>query len=190
MRARAAVVLVLSVLSLLVAGPASASPGPIDRPGSLFKNSLTKASHAATVTPAAAPAMRVAPAKAPAPSAMAVYQSRVLTLSNIERSQRGLRPLALSSCADGFADRWASQIAANGALSHQSLTTVLGSCHANRAGENVAYGNVTADQMVAMWMASPGHRANLLNPNYTHLGVGSVQTSNGRVYGVQDFLTL
>jgi uncharacterized protein YkwD len=57
-------------------------------------------------------------------------------------------------------------------------------------GENVAYGNVTPEQLVAMWMASPGHRANLLKPGFTHIGVGAVATAAGRVYGVQVFLTL
>ena len=57
-------------------------------------------------------------------------------------------------------------------------------------GENVGYGNVTPEQMVAMWMASAGHRANLLRPEYTHLGVGAAATATGRWYGTQVFARL
>jgi uncharacterized protein YkwD len=49
---------------------------------------------------------------------------------------------------------------------------------------------VTADEMMAMWMGSTGHRANILNATYTHIGVGIARTSTGRVYGTQNFLTL
>jgi uncharacterized protein YkwD len=45
------------------------------------------------------------------------------------------------------------------------------------AGENLAWGTGstgTADGIVAMWLASPPHRANLLNPSYTRVGVGSL----------------
>jgi len=46
----------------------------------------------------------------------------------------------------------------------------MSACGARGAGENVVYGNVTADQMVAMWMNSAGHRANILNGAFTLLG--------------------
>lgn len=62
-------------------------------------------------------------------------------------------------------------------------------CAARGASENIACGNVTADQMVTMWMNSPGHRANILNGSFTHIGIGAAKTSAGRWYGVQDFIT-
>jgi uncharacterized protein YkwD len=107
---------------------------------------------------------------------------------NAERAKQNLKPLSASSCADGFAESWAPVIQRNGALSHQSLSPILTNCHASNAGENVAYGNVTADQMMNMWMNSAGHRANLLNPNYTGIGIAAVTDSSGRWYGVQDFV--
>lgn len=124
-----------------------------------------------------------------APATAQGYQDRVLTLTNKERTRRGLRPLALSTCADGFADPWARTLAGRHALAHQQLRPILSACKARRVGENVAHGNRTADQMVQMWLASPGHRANLLNPAFTHLGVGAVVTGTGRWFGVQVFLT-
>ena len=61
-------------------------------------------------------------------------------------------------------------------------------CRASRVGENIAYGTVSADQMVAMWMRSPGHRANILSSHFTHLGVAAATTATGRTYGTQNFL--
>ena len=52
-------------------------------------------------------------------------------------------------------------------------------------GENLAYGQTSADQAVAEWMASPGHRANIMG-NYSRIGIGIFQT-NGRTYWVQLF---
>lgn len=124
------------------------------------------------------------------PTATVSYADRVLALTNAERTSRGLRALTFSSCAGGFADRWATSLAATGLLSHQSLSPILSTCAARSVGENVAFGNVSAQTLVQMWMDSPGHRANILNAGFTHLGVGDTTTSTGRVYGVQVFLTL
>ena len=40
------------------------------------------------------------------------------------------------------------------------------------SGENIAMGQFTPGQVVAQWLESPGHRANILNPKYTDIGVG------------------
>jgi uncharacterized protein YkwD len=79
-------------------------------------------------------------------------------------------------------------MAATNTLVHQSLSPML-RCPARTAGENIAYGNVSADQMMTMWMNSPGHRANILNPSFTRIGVGAVRTSSGRWWATQDFVT-
>jgi len=49
-------------------------------------------------------------------------------------------------------------------------------------GENIAAGNATAAATVEQWMNSPGHRANILNAKFTHIGVG-YQHSAGSTYG-------
>jgi uncharacterized protein YkwD len=139
------------------------------------------AARPAVAAPAGAPLTRLA---------VASYDDRVLALSNARRAAHGLRPLAASACADRFADSWAAQLARAGTLSHQPLRPVLTACRARRAAENVAFGHVSPEQLVALWMASPGHRTNLLAPASTHLGVGSVVQPGGRVYGVQVFLTV
>ena len=46
------------------------------------------------------------------------------------------------------------------------------------AAENIAKGQSTPQQVVNAWMNSQGHRANILNKNYTHIGVGYVKSGN------------
>lgn len=52
--------------------------------------------------------------------------------------------------------------------------------------ENVASGQ-QPNQVVAAWMNSPGHRANILNPRYTEIGVGFARDASGRSYFTQNF---
>jgi uncharacterized protein YkwD len=49
------------------------------------------------------------------------------------------------------------------------------------AGENIAYGHRTVSDVMAEWMQSPGHRQNILNPAYKHVGYG-VASHGGRLY--------
>lgn len=124
------------------------------------------------------------------PSGAEAYQQRLLVLVNQERGNRGLRPLAMAACSDAYANRWADSMARRGVMEHQPLRPILDACRARGVAENVAYGNVTADRMMQMWMNSPGHRTNILRPEMTHIGLGSTMRADGRVYGCQVFLSL
>ncbi len=191
MRLRSLAVAVLTAVALVpvtgsVASAAETTPSPtVSGVTKTYKTSAVQRAKRAARTTVAAPTVAVPVAS----STTVSYADRVLALTNAERSARGLRPLALSPCADGFADAWAVKLAATGALSHQAMSPIMTTCRASRAGENVAYGNVTPEGMVKMWMDSAGHRANILNAGYTHLGVGTTTTSSG-TYGVQVFVTL
>ena len=55
-------------------------------------------------------------------------------------------------------------------------------------GENIAYGQKTPEQVMEGWMNSQGHRANILNPNFTAIGVGYYQNSRGVSYWTQLFV--
>lgn len=114
------------------------------------------------------------------------YASRILVLVNVQRARYGLRPVYASPCATRIAAPWTTYMARTNTLKHQSLTPIL-NCPARYAGENIAYGNVTADQMMTMWMNSAGHRANILNPRFNRLGIGAVRTTTGRWWATQDF---
>lgn len=128
----------------------------------------------------------------PMPSASAeTYTQALLRYTNYERGKAHLPALKISYCVKGrFADTWSRHLAATRTLTHQSLSPIMTQCHGNAAGENIAFGNVTPQRMVAMWMASPGHRANILSTSYTYIGIGATRGTDGNVYGVQDFIRL
>ena len=121
-------------------------------------------------------------------TASVAYVNRIFVLVNAQRAAHGLRPVLMSPCATRYAAPWTTHMAATNQLVHQSLAPIL-RCPARAAGENIAYGNVTADQMMNMWMNSAGHRANILNPKFNRLGIGAVRTTSGRWWATQDFAT-
>ena len=55
------------------------------------------------------------------------------------------------------------------------------------AGENIAWGQKTPEQVMEAWMNSDGHRANILNAKFTKIGVGQYRDAAGRNYWVQLF---
>lgn len=128
-----------------------------------------------------APILTVAP-----PTTAQQYQMDVVSASNAQRRAHGLPALTVTSCLQTLATNWANHLAATRTFTHQSLGPFLTTCHASSAGENIAMGNVTAADVVTMWMNSPEHRANLLSSSFTHVAVGAAQ-SGGNWYVVQDF---
>jgi uncharacterized protein YkwD len=126
---------------------------------------------------------------APAASASETYPEALLRYTNYVRGQHHLPPLRLSFCMrDRYATPWARHLAATRTLTHQSLTPMMSVCHGSGVAENIARGNWTPQQMVAAWMNSAGHRANILSSSYNYIGIGAVRGSDHLVYGVQDFL--
>jgi uncharacterized protein YkwD len=57
------------------------------------------------------------------------------------------------------------------------------------AAENIAAGQTTPQEVVQAWMNSPGHRANILNGNYTYIGVGYAKGGSQRHYWTQMFIS-
>jgi uncharacterized protein YkwD len=53
--------------------------------------------------------------------------------------------------------------------------------------ENIAKGQRSAAEVVRAWMNSDGHRQNIMNCSYTHIGVGAVKDARGQIYWTQDF---
>ncbi len=115
------------------------------------------------------------------------YQRKVLHWTNVARRRHDLPPLHRIKCLRRIAVRWSEHLAASGDFEHQHLNVIFRRCDGARsAGENIARGGVSPRAMVRLWMNSPGHRANILNRRYTHLGVGAA-VRNGQWSGVQDF---
>ena len=116
--------------------------------------------------------------------------SRVIALTNLRRAEAGLGGLRLDGTLSAMAAVRAQEIVSTWSHTRPdgSNVTALASQYGlsySVIGENLAYGQTSADQAVAEWMASPGHRANIMG-NYSRIGIGIFQT-NGRTYWVQLF---
>ncbi|HHU74760.1 MAG TPA: hypothetical protein GXZ28_09115, partial [Clostridiales bacterium] len=125
-------------------------------------------------------------------SGLSNYASEVLRLVNIERSKAGLSALSTNSTLTAAADKRAQETKQS--FSHtrpngSSFSTVLKEFNISyrTAGENIAYGQRTPQEVVTGWMNSPGHRANILNANFGKIGIGVYQASNGTIYWTQLF---
>lgn len=121
------------------------------------------------------------------------YAQQVLNLVNAERAKYSLSPLTLNSSVSKVAQAKAEDMKSNSYFSHTSPTygspfdmlKQFGISYST-AGENIAKGQKTPQAVVNAWMNSEGHRANILNKNFTQLGVGYVGGST--TYWVQMFI--
>lgn len=116
------------------------------------------------------------------------YASQLVAEVNRERAARGLRALGLNTCASGAASRWASHLATTGSFYHQDLYSVLDGCQVHAAAENIARTSGSPQEMVRMWMDSPGHRQNILDPALKAIGSSAVKGSTGSWTGVHVFV--
>jgi serralysin len=113
------------------------------------------------------------------------FDQRILELVNQERSKQNLKPLILVQELDTAADGHSNRMASGDFFSHtdpngSSLVTRIerNNYQWTTAGENIAAGQSSAESVMQGWMNSSGHRANILNPNFTHLGVGYAYLAN------------
>ena len=120
------------------------------------------------------------------------YEKEVIRLVNEIRKQNGLRELKYDWQLSRVARIKSEDMRDNRYFSHTSPTygspfqmmKSFGITYRS-AGENIARGQATPQVVVNAWMNSSGHRANILNPSFTHIGVGFA--SNGR-YWTQMFI--
>lgn len=142
-----------------------------------------------TTTPPPAPTTQPAP-PAPTTSPDASAQDRVVTLTNAARQDAGCGPLKIDARLTAAAQAHASDMASRDYFEHTSQNGTTFDQRIRNAGypspgaENIAKGADTADEVVELWMNSPGHRANILNCDLAAIGVGLDR--NG-FYWVQDF---
>lgn len=119
------------------------------------------------------------------------YEQQVVELTNNERVERGLEPLKIDVELSKMAREKSRDMSANNYFSHTSpnygspfdMMKSWGITYSH-AGENIAKGQRTPEEVVNAWMNSEGHRANILNPDFTHIGVGYVADGN---YWTQEF---
>ncbi|CAM5789921.1 hypothetical protein BBOR36S_02477 [Brevibacillus borstelensis] len=132
------------------------------------------------------------PAKAPASNtvnASSQFAREVANLVNQERAKAGLAPLAYDAALEKVALAKAADMDQNNYFDHNSPTYGSPFDMMKRfgvsymtAGENIAMGQRSAEEVMQQWMNSDGHRKNIMNPNFTKIGVGY---QNG--YWVQEF---
>ncbi len=120
----------------------------------------------------------------------------VLRLVNVERVAASLAPLQWHEAASTVAYDHDVDMDARNFFAHVNpdgqdpLDRVVeaGITGFSAVGENIARGQPSPAAVMSDWMGSTGHRANILNPGYTHLGVGVLDTSD--TWWTQVFLTL
>ena len=123
------------------------------------------------------------------------YQKQVLDLVNVERTKRGLKALTLDTKLSNVATMKSQDMIDKNYFDHNSPTygspfdmmRKFGISYRS-AGENIAEGQRSPEEVMNAWMNSEGHRKNILNPNFTTLGVGVAKTSSGRLYWTQMFI--
>ena len=155
----------MTAVALALAGPMAAGAAADD----------------ASTAPAPAPAAPAAPAKAGAPA----IESALLTEMNRVRTDRGRRPLRAVATLQRPARGQSRYLVDLGILDHDgsdgspfwTRLIAAGFPRGHTMGENLAMvpgcGPEAAAQTVQLWLDSPGHRANLLNPRFRWVGAGA-----------------
>lgn len=127
-----------------------------------------------------------------AKSQVSAFEQQVLDLTNAERAKYGVPALKLDTELSKVAREKSNDMKAKGYFDHNSPTygspfdmmKQFGISY-KTAGENIAMGQRSPQEVVTAWMNSEGHRKNILNANFTHLGVGHVADGN---YWTQMFI--
>lgn len=108
------------------------------------------------------------------------YANEVLRLVNIERANAGAAPLVLDEALCNAANMRAIEMDCTGVFGHKrpndhSCFEVYDICNVewqNACGENIAAGQATPEDVMKSWLSSAGHKANILSPEYTKMGLG------------------
>lgn len=107
------------------------------------------------------------------PAEIGYSEQRILELHNAERAARGIRPLSSDSRLQQVAREWAQKLASEGTIYHIDTLPARGFGF-KAGGENIVYRtpSMTAENAHIEWMKSDLHRKNLLDPAFSHAGVG------------------
>ena len=181
--------------------PATPSPKPTTKPEQptvtpkpTEKPTTPTPKPTATPTPSPSPKPTETPAPTPSPKPVANPEQmaqEVIRLTNIERAKYGCAPLQYHAKLQQAAMVRAQEIAIK--FSHDrpdgrdAFTAIAEAGVGCPDGENIARGYPSPESVVQGWMNSLGHKAAILSPTATHIGVGFYQNSYGTYFWVQDF---
>ncbi len=181
--------------------PASLVPRPLLRPITLAAALVAVSAVALAAAPAPAPATALVGDCTPGATWAAArtnLASAVITLVNAHRAALGLRTLSVSPALTRSAVWKARHMATYRYMGHddpappvaRTVGERLAACgYSGGWGENIAEGYPTAASVVAGWLASPGHKANIENPSYVVTGSGAAVAAGGITLWAQDFGT-
>ena len=128
------------------------------------------------------------------PAGLRQTAAEVITLTNAERFAAGLPPLSPDPLLTNAAQAHSADMVARAFYAHTSpdgsepwhRAAAAGSTRRS-IGENIACGQRSAAEVVRGWMNSPGHRANILKPGFTHIGIGFAGGGAAGTYWTQLF---
>ncbi|MGA9288649.1 MAG: CAP domain-containing protein [Anaerobacillus sp.] len=118
-------------------------------------------------------------------SGLSEFEQQVVNLTNEERAKAGLPALEVDTELSKVAQAKSEDMRDNNYFAHNSPTYGSPFDMMNQfgvdyqsAGENIAKGQQTPEEVVNAWMNSEGHRKNIMNGSFTHIGVGYVEEGN------------
>ena len=116
-------------------------------------------------------------------------EKQVVEIVNAERKKQNLAPLSVDESLMKSCDIRAKELVNSFSHTRPDGSSCFTSIETNynAAGENIAYGQNSAQAVMTSWMNSEGHRNNILSDKYTHIGVGCYENGN-RLYWVQLFI--
>ena len=128
------------------------------------------------------------------PGDLARTAAEVAALTNRERAVAALPPLAIDPVLTTAAQAHSADMVARAFYSHTSPDgcqpwdrAVAAGAQRRSIGENIACGQRSPAEVVDGWMNSPGHRANILKPDFTHIGIGFAGGGPAGMYWTQLF---
>ena len=129
---------------------------------------------------------RAVSASDPADLTNSELEDALMVRINQARAANGLRKIwNFDVCTDELAEQWGLRIARTGVFAHRDQGEVIRRCRHAWAGETLVRGTaLTPDEMVRLWLDSPGHRDILLSPRARRAGVAITKDGQGRTIGV------
>lgn len=113
------------------------------------------------------------------PGSAEAYADALVTATDAARTGEGLAAFTDAPCAHDLAVTRARDLLGSAELEHASLVPVTQACAPDStSAENLGRGAVPAAELVDAWMASPGHRANIVDPGLTGMTIGCVDAGD------------
>jgi uncharacterized YkwD family protein len=182
-----------NILASIKQNPASNCPGNVaptnpvqTQPSQPVQTQPSKPVQSQPTKPAQSKPSQPASSQKPSTSStMSAFELKVIDLTNAERAKQGLKPLKADDALGKVARIKAQDMTDEHYFDHTSpkygspfdMMKQFGISFSS-AAENIAQGQKSPEEVVNAWMNSAGHRANIMNPSLTNIGVGYDSRTN------------